>query len=155
MVRRPDPRLLTFLSAYDRGIQELALGLREIVLQEAPNAIEAVYDAYNAVAIGFSYTGRLKDSFCHIATYSAHVNLGLNRGASLPDPQHVLQGTGNAVRHIPIARPSDLQAPYLRSYLQAAIAQVPGPEARPSGIADVLIRGNYPKKRRPKKAAAH
>ena len=97
MPRPPDPRLLGFLSAYDRNVSEIALALRAMVLEEAPEAIESIYDAYSAVAIGFSFTGRLKDGFCHIATYTNHVNLGLNRGAPLPDPEKVLAGAGKSV----------------------------------------------------------
>ena len=89
MGRPPDPQLVGFLSAYDGHIAELALALRRIVLEEAPEAMESIYDAYSAVAIGFSFTGRLKDGFCHIATYTNHVNLGFNRGAKLADPQRV------------------------------------------------------------------
>ena len=52
-----------------------------MVLQEAPGAIESVSRGY-AFAIGFSFTGKLlKDGFCHVVTYSTHVNLGFNRGA--------------------------------------------------------------------------
>jgi len=41
MVRRPpDPQLLGFLKAYDRPIFDLALALREIILEEAPDASE-------------------------------------------------------------------------------------------------------------------
>jgi len=54
MPRPPDPRLLGFLSAYDRNVSEIALALRAMVLEEAPEAIESIYDAYSAVAIGFS-----------------------------------------------------------------------------------------------------
>jgi hypothetical protein len=147
--RPPDPRLLGFLAVYDRHIAELALALREMVLEAAPEAIESIYDAYNAVAIGFSFTGRLKDGFCHIATYAHHVNLGFNRGASLPDPQEVLEGTGKAIRHIKMARQSDLAAPFLPRYLQAAIAQVGGPPEKALHGAKSVVRGNYPKKRRP------
>ena len=150
MVRPPDLRLIGFLAAYDRHISGVALGLREIVLEEGPEAIESIYDAYNAVAIGFSFTGRLKDGFCHIATYSHHVNLGLNRGASLPDPQKVLAGKGSTVRHIKIASENDLRLPYVRSYIRAAIDQVGGrPAAAPSGPKSV-VRGNYVRKRRPR-----
>ena len=149
-VRPPDPRLLGFLAAFDPHIAELALALREMLLDAAPDAIEAIYDAYNAVAIGFSFTGRLKDTFCHVATYAHHVNLGFNRGASLADPQKVLQGTGKAVRHIKVARMSDLAAPYVARYIHEAIAQVGGaPEKTNRGVKSV-VRGNYPNKRRPK-----
>src|SRR5580693_10414532 len=90
--RAPIPELLEFLSAYDEKVAELALAVRRFVLTIAPGATEAIYDAYNAVAVGYSFTGRLKESFCHVAVYPKHVNLGFNRGADLTDPQKILQG---------------------------------------------------------------
>jgi hypothetical protein len=148
--RPPDPRLLGFLAAYDRPVAELAFALREMLLEAAPDAIESIYDAYSAVAIGFSFTGRLKDTFCHIATYAHHVNLGFNRGATLSDPQKVLEGTGKSVRHIKIAHESDLAAPFLAHYIREAIAQVGGPPEKLADGAKSVVRGNYPTKRRPK-----
>lgn len=38
MHRPPDPELLGFLEAYDRHISDLALALREVILEEAPEA---------------------------------------------------------------------------------------------------------------------
>jgi hypothetical protein len=84
MVRRPDPRLLEYLTPYDRTVSGLVLALRALVLEEAPQASELLSKGY-AVAIGFTFTGKLKDCFCHIATYAHHVNLGFNRGTSLAD----------------------------------------------------------------------
>ena len=40
MRRPPDPQLLGFLKAYDRHISDLALALRELVLDESPDASE-------------------------------------------------------------------------------------------------------------------
>ena len=150
MVRAPDPRLLGFLAVFDRHISDLALALREVVLEEAPEAIESIYDAYSAVAIGFSFTGRLKDGFCHIATYANYVNLGFNRGVLIPDPHKVLVGTGKWTRHIRIANESDLRRPFLRRYIQAAIEMVEGPRKTAAGGSKSVVKGNYPKKRRPK-----
>jgi hypothetical protein len=124
MVRPPDSRLLALLAAYDRHISGLALATRELVLEEAPEAVESVVKSY-AVAIGFSFTGKpLKDGFCHVVTYPNFVNLGFNRGAQLPDPGRVLTGKGKLIRHIRIEQDSDLRRPYLRRYIQAAIEQV-------------------------------
>lgn len=126
MTRPPDRRLLTYLAHYDPHISHLTLLLRDLVLEEAPEAIESVVKTY-AVAIGFSFTGKpLKDGFCHIVTYSSHVNLGFNRGAMLPDPNGVLAGTGKAIRHMTIRNQSDLDHPFVRRYLQAAIELVSG-----------------------------
>lgn len=136
---------------YDRSIAELMLGLRALVLTEAPDAIEAIYDAYSAVAVGYSFTGRFSDSFVHIATYTKHVNLGFNRGALLADPHKVLAGTGKAIRHIKIASPGDLERPFLTEYIRAAIAQVPAAQPDAKSKKSV-VRGNYPVKRRPARA---
>lgn len=127
MPRPPDRKLLSYLAPYDPHIAKLALALREVVLEEAPEAIETVVKSY-AVSIGFSFTGKpLKDGFCHVVAYSSHVNLGLNRGALLPDPHKILEGKGKAIRHITIHDQRDLERPFLRRYLQAAIEQVGGP----------------------------
>jgi hypothetical protein len=120
----PDRLLLSYLAAYDPHISNLTLALRELVLEEAPGAIESVVKSY-AVAIGFSFTGKpLKDGFCHIVTYGAHVNLGFNRGALLPDPNRVLEGNGKSIRHITLHNESELERPFIRRYVQAAIEQV-------------------------------
>ena len=127
MTRPPERRLLNYLAAYDPHVSDLTLALREIVLEEAPEAIESIVKSY-AVAIGFSFTGKpLKDGFCHIVTYSSHVNLGFNRGAQLPDPKKVLQGKGKSIRHITIRDHKELDDPAIRRFLEAAIEQVGRP----------------------------
>jgi hypothetical protein len=124
MSRLPDRRLLGYLAEYSPPVSDLTLALRELVLEEAPEAVESISKGY-AVAIGFSFTGKpLKDGFCHIVTYSTHVNLGFNRGALLPDPSGVLAGRGKAIRHITIHNQNELEHPAIRRYLQAAIEQV-------------------------------
>jgi len=124
MIRSPDPRLLSYLSSYNPHVSNLALAVREVVLEEAPEAIESISKGY-AVVMAFSFTGKpLKDGFCHVVTYSSYVNLGFNRGALLPDPRRVLTGKGKLIRHIKIQTESDLSRPYLRRYIQAAIESV-------------------------------
>lgn len=124
MVKPPDRRLLGYLAAYDPHVSDLTLALRELVLEEAPAAIESIVKSY-AVAIGFSFTGKpLKDGFCHIVTYASHVNLGFNRGAFLPDPNGILIGKGKSIRHMTIRNHGELESPVVRRFLQAAIEQV-------------------------------
>jgi hypothetical protein len=65
-------------------------------------------------------------------TYSSHVNLGFNRGAQLPDPNRVLVGNGKSIRHITIHNQQELDHPYVRRYLQAAIEQVSKPHSSPA-----------------------
>jgi hypothetical protein len=148
MTRLPDRQLLSYLAAYDPHISNLALALREVVLEEAPDAIESIVKGY-AVTIGFSFTGKpLKDGFCHIVTYSSHVNLGFNRGALLHDPNRVLQGTGKLIRHITIRKENELDRPFVRRYLQAAIEQIGRPPSRRASALRSVIRQNRVRRKR-------
>jgi hypothetical protein len=150
--RPPGKELRQFLGAYEASIGELALALRSMVLEETPTANELIYDAYNAVAIGFSFTDRPSEAFCHIAVYSRHVNLGFQHGADLPDPEKRLIGSGKQVRHLKIANPLDLNNPDLRSFLRAAAARAKGSGAATSDTTSPpksVVRAIYAKRRRP------
>jgi hypothetical protein len=147
MRRPPDPQLLGFLEAYDRHISDLALALREIVLEEAPDASESIYQVYT-VAIWFGFSGKMKDMFCYISTSAGHVNLGFPRGASLTDPNRVLEGEGKAMRHIKFRRHSDVERPFVPRYIQAAMEQVAPAGARGTGKSVVKSSVKNPAKRR-------
>ena len=121
MTRRPKA-LTGLLRRYDRPVRDLALRLRELVLAEMGPCHECLYDAGYTVALWYSYTGRLTDGVCLIAVYTKHVNLGFNRGSTLPDPHRLLEGTGAWMRHIKMKTPADLARPQIHDYLRAAIA---------------------------------
>jgi Domain of unknown function (DU1801) len=151
-VPKPRPEYLKFLSAYEPRITELALVVRKLVLEEAPEAIELIYDAYSAVTVGYSFTGRPSDAFIHIAAYARWVNLGFNFGSHLEDPQKVLQGTGQWIRHIRIADPADAKDPVLRALVKNAIAQADRPDPKqdkPGTASKSIVRAIYARKRRP------
>lgn len=149
--------LLKFLKPYEPAVRKLALGLRQLVLEELAPCHENIYDAYSAVAIGYGPTDRLRDGICHIAVYSNHVNLGFNFGATLPDPNGIFEGAGKQIRHISIVTTSDLERPELRSYLRCACkvaiddARKLGEQQpqRPKRVVSV-VKAIYANKRRPK-----
>ena len=116
----PDEELIRHLADYDLRVGELALALRDIMLTEAPAAAETVFRSY-ALVLWYSFTGKLSDSFCYIALYTKHVNVGFYRGAELEDPERLLTGEGKQLRHIKILRLDDLKKPYLRKFIRAAI----------------------------------
>jgi hypothetical protein len=122
-MRAPPAELQQFLAAYEPPIGRLFLAARRAVLAAAPTATELIYDAYNAVSAAYTFSDRLKEAFCHVAAYSGYVNLGFNRGAALPDPEHVLVGSGHSIRHIRIAAAGDLERPAVRRLLRLAVAE--------------------------------
>jgi hypothetical protein len=123
-MRKPSPQLLDPLAACSRGVAHLALALRELVLIEAPDAAERVYKNHpSAIWFGFGPKDegpKMNDMFCYIATARSHVNLGFTSGASLPDPDHVLEGEGKMMRHIKFRTERDLERSCVRRYIRAA-----------------------------------
>jgi hypothetical protein len=118
--RPPSEDLIRELSAFDLSVGELALALREMVLEEAPAAVEKLLRVY-ALVFWYSLTGKMPDAFVQVVVYPKGVNLMFNRGAELQDPDGVLVGEGKIIRHIKVRRPDDLKNRHLRKFIRAAL----------------------------------
>ena len=147
-IRAACPELQRFLEQYDASVRTLALEMRALVLAVARGATELLYDSYNAVAVAFTFSGRMSDAFCHVAVYSGHVNFGFNRGAELPDPGRILHGAGKLIRHVKVRRREDLEHDHLRELLELAAARAPRPPEFPPKPA-AIVQAVSPRKRRP------
>ena len=148
-VPEPPPEYLEFLKPFSAEITALALAARAMVLRAAPGCSELIYDAYNAVTSGYSYTGRPSDAFIHLPVYARWVNIGFNRGSLLKDPEGLLVGSGRWIRHIRIEKAADLKAPALQALVKAAIENAVMPAVPQK--AESVVRAIYPRKRRPVK----
>src|SRR5262249_46333983 len=114
-----------------------------------PDASESVYRVYT-VAIWFGFTGKMKDMFCYITTSAKHINIGFPRGASMPDPNHVLEGEGKTMRHIKFASQAELERPWVRRYIQASIAQI-RVAAAGGGTGKSVVKTSAPAAKRARK----
>jgi len=146
----PSEELIRMLSRYDLSVGELALALREMVLEEAPTAVERLVQVY-ALVFWYSLTGKMSDAFVQVVTYTKGVNLMFNRGAELEDPHGVLVGEGKIIRHIKVRTPEDLKNPHLRKFIRAALkhAKSIAKEKKLAGGATKLA-SRASAKRRPK-----
>jgi hypothetical protein len=124
MVRPPDPQVRDFLTGYDSPVSNLAIAVREILLEEVPDALEKVYRNHPS-AVWYGFGPKMKDMFCYIARAKTHVNLGFCRGATLPDPSHVLEGEGKLMRHVKLWTERDVRRPLIRRYIRAAAKMSP------------------------------
>jgi len=61
---------------------------------------------------------KMSEHFSWIAAHSKHVDLGFLYGAELPDPAHLLEGTGKLLRHVKIRKVEDLDNPALHEMLK-------------------------------------
>lgn len=116
----PGEELIRYLAEFDLKVGELALALREMVLEELPGASERVFRVY-ALVFWYSLSGKMADAYCSIVVNSKHVNLMFNRGAELADPNGLLVGSGKIIRHLKVKRPEDLKQPHLRKFIRASI----------------------------------
>jgi hypothetical protein len=149
--RARNPDLERFLKSYPPEVAKLFMATRKAALTAAPNCTEIVYDAYSAVATGYTFSGRFKEAFCHIAAYSKYVNLGFNRGAELADPKGLLAGKGKLIRHVRVESLEDLSQPHIKQFLAAAVkAATKNIEAvNKPRTAETIVKETSGKKRRP------
>jgi hypothetical protein len=118
-MRPLDPDIAAFLAIDLRPVGPLALALRAVVLEEAPELIERIFRNH-ASALWFGLGPRMDDMALYIAMASRHVNLGFCRGASLADPDGVLEGSGRVMRHLKFRTERDLERPFVRPLIRAA-----------------------------------
>ena len=115
-----EPAVQAFLASYPPEVRDLALKLRALLLDVIPHALEHV-DAPNMI-ISYAFNRKTADIICAIAPYTSHVILMFGKGSELRDPQGLLKGTEKHVRHVNIKSASDIEAPALRTLLEAAVA---------------------------------
>lgn len=111
----PDP-IETLLGSLPGEIQSISRALRQMAKEAIPSAHEFVY--HGAINYGPSLSPAQR--FCYIAPQTHHVNLGFFYGTYLPDPQHLLVGTGKRMRHVKVRSLEEASNPHLRDLLTVA-----------------------------------
>jgi hypothetical protein len=116
-----------FLDAFTPEIAAFARVALVKIRKRLPNAVEMIYDNYNALACGFGPTEKTSEAIFSIAVYPKNVNLFFLQGAALPDPKGLLQGEGNVVRYIRLEDEKTLDRADVKAMMAAALkmAKVP------------------------------
>ena len=96
----PEKQLAGFIAKFTPEIATLIRGARKKMRERLPQALELVYDNYNFFVIGYGPTERPSDAIVSIAAGANGVGLCFIRGASLPDPDQLLLGSGSQTRFI-------------------------------------------------------
>ncbi len=142
----PARQLNTFIDRFDPAIRKLVREARATLRRRLPTAIELVYDNYNALAIAFASSERQSDAFVSLAVYARGVNLYFLYGATLPDPHHLLIGSGNRGRFVRLESAAMLDRREIDDLLTAAIKDGETPLPR-SGRGRIVIKSVSPKQR--------
>ena len=142
----PAQQLTGFVAKYDPAVGKLVRATRSALRKRLPTAIELVYDNYQFLAIGYSATERASDSLVSLAVSPKGVALSFYYGASLPDPDGILLGSGSQNRFVRLDSAATLALPSVEALLRAAIAQAKTP-LRASGRGYTVIKSVSAKQR--------
>ena len=124
------PALLKFFGAVERepAIEawldaqpsELSLAARKwfnVMRQGGPDVRELMHDGYATVCV--------QDApFAYVGVFKAHVNVGFFHGATLPDPERLLEGNGKDMRHVKLKPGRPVDEPSLEALVNAAYQDV-------------------------------
>jgi hypothetical protein len=126
-----EEQLRGFLARFDPAVGQSAAEVRAAIRRRMPTAVEQVDDNYNALAIGFCSTERTCDCIVSVAVLPRGVSLPFYHGATLPDPERLLEGGGRQNRFLRLPSAARLAEPAVEALIAAAIAQakVPLPAA--------------------------
>lgn len=96
--------------------------VRALILEIDPDACEVVRLGEKAASYGCG-PRKMIDGYAYIMPFRSWVNLGFFQGASLIDPQGLLEGTGAKLRHIKLRTVDDTEKPGVRALVEEAYAE--------------------------------
>ena len=146
----PAAQLAGFMAKYTPAMvkegRAALMRLRRLV----PGAVQMVYDNWNGLVVGFGPNDRPSDAVVSILMTPDHLSLCFIHDApDLPDPEHLLQGSGTVVRHIKLGSARDLDRPAIRALIKAAVSRADVPFDR-KGRGKLVIK-SISKRQRPRR----
>ncbi len=105
------------LRPYPPSVRRLAHELRKLIRRALPRVEERAYAGWH----GIGYHDRQSGYLAGIFPQPDCVKLYLERGSVLPDPHHVLTGTGTQVRHVSCWPDVPVPERAIRELLAAAV----------------------------------
>jgi hypothetical protein len=146
-----EKQLDRFLDAFTPEIAGIARRALVKLRKRLPNAIELVYDNYNALACGFAPNERASDGIFSLAVYPKNINLFFLQGAKLPDPEGMLHGEGSLVRYVPLEDEKTLDRADVKAMMAKAMEMAKVPFDRDTKYK--LVIKSVSAKQRPRRPA--
>ena len=92
---------------------EIVSEVRQIILEAAPEADESIKWAQPVYEIN--------GPFAYIKAFKNSVNFGFWRGVDINDPQGLLQGSGEKMRHFKLTSLDEINPPVFTEFVQQAV----------------------------------
>jgi hypothetical protein len=115
-----DKKINSFLSQYDQRVFGNALALREVLFANLPGVTEQI--DVPAKMIAYCYGQKYAEMICTIIPSRKGLKLGFYKGADLPDPDRLLEGTGKISRYVDIKSTEQINSSALKNLIVSALA---------------------------------
>jgi hypothetical protein len=112
-------QIRTYLAEHHPEVLDLALWVRQLVLEAEPDLTERVYRGWDGIGFRHPDGGYV----CAIYPRDDEVRLLFEHGARLDDPDRILVGEGTQTRFIPITERNNDLATTVQQYIRAAVAE--------------------------------
>jgi hypothetical protein len=142
-------KLESFLAKFTPEIAERTQAILTRMRKRLPNALELVYDNYNALAIGFGPTEKSSEAIFSIAVFPRWVSLFFLQAKVLDDPEKVLKGSGSVAKHVVLEDASSLDDPAIQALMKQALQKAVVPIEKT--LAHRLIIKSVSAKQRPRR----
>ncbi len=101
-----------YLESLPGEMQSLAHKVRGMILETVPDALEEFKWSRPVYAKG--------EPFCYFHAAAKHLSLGFHEGATMEDPDGVLEGTGKQMRHTKLYPDKSFPEEQIRALLKQA-----------------------------------
>jgi hypothetical protein len=108
-----DPAIDAWMKERSDGLGVIAQKWFEAMRRCGDEVREVLHDGCPVACLGDA-------PFGYVNVFTSHVNVGFFHGAALPDPAHLLQGTGKFMRHVKLRPETPTNSAALRRLIDAA-----------------------------------
>src|SRR5262245_7341958 len=108
-----DPAIEVWMHEHPGELGAIARRWFEVMRRCGDDVRELLHDGHPTACVGDA-------AFGYVNAFRAHVNVGFFRGAEIPDPKHLLEGTGRFMRHVKLGPDRDVDATALRELIETA-----------------------------------
>ena len=114
-----DPDIEAWINEHSDELGAIAKYWFEVMRDCGDDVRELLHDGHPTACVADS-------AFAYVNAFKAHVNVGFFRGAELPDPNGLLEGTGKFMRHAKLRPEGEVDAAALLKLINTAYTDMKG-----------------------------
>ena len=112
-----DPAIAAWMHQHAGQLGDIAQHWWKVMRACGDEVREVLHDGFPTACLG-------DVAFAYVNAFTAHVNVGFFRGAVLPDPAHLLQGTGKMLRLVKLRPGTPIDVAALHQLIHAAYSDI-------------------------------